>query len=129
LARGKLLEETSLFAKAHVAAATFGQSVVPSAKDEVDLHFIAFVQALSAENPGERRLVELDGRRQVPLDHGKSEDLLKVIQCPLDSNGTIKRLASFLLYRTLPTFFVINTSRFPVHKTLALLVLDHLEGV
>jgi len=77
LARGKLLEETSLFANAHVAAATLGQSVVPSAKDEVDLHFVAFVQALSAENPEERRLVELDGRRQGPFDHGKSENLLK----------------------------------------------------
>jgi len=75
--RAKALEETTLFAEAHVAAASLGQSAAPSADEVVDLHFITFVQVPSAVTPDERRLVELDGRRIEPIDLGKSEDLLK----------------------------------------------------
>lgn len=70
---GKLLEETTLFAKAHIDAATSGQSAVP-APDRLDtnLHFTCFVIAPSPETK-EKRLIELDGRRAGPIDHGASE--------------------------------------------------------
>ncbi|KAF8328398.1 peptidase C12, ubiquitin carboxyl-terminal hydrolase [Cantharellus anzutake] len=76
-ARAEALENTKLFAEAHVDAASLGQSAVPSSDDDSDLHFVAFVQVPSAVTPSERRLVELDGRRRSPIDLGKSEDLLK----------------------------------------------------
>jgi len=75
--RAKTLQETHLFADAHVTAASLGQSAVPSVNDDVDLHFIVFIQAMSSEEPGQKRLVELDGRRPAPVDHGKSEDFLQ----------------------------------------------------
>ncbi|EUC67136.1 ubiquitin carboxyl-terminal hydrolase [Rhizoctonia solani AG-3 Rhs1AP] len=67
---GKILEETTLFAKAHIDAATSGQSAVP-APDHLDtnLHFTCFVVAPSPETK-EKRLIELDGRRAGPIDHG-----------------------------------------------------------
>lgn len=68
--RGKLLEETTLFAKAHIDAATSGQSAVPAPdRLETDLHFTCFVIAPSPET-GESRLIELDGRRAGPIDLG-----------------------------------------------------------
>ena len=76
--RAKALEETTLFAEAHVAASSLGQSAAPSADTVVDLHFITFVQVRSAVTPDVRRLVELDGRRTEPIDLGKSGDLLEV---------------------------------------------------
>ena len=48
------------------------------------LHFTYFVQAPEAFEreaefaPGERCLIELDGRREGPVNRGKSTDLLKV---------------------------------------------------
>lgn len=68
--RGKLLEETTLFAKAHIDAATSGQSAVPAPdRLDTDLHFTCFVIAPSPES-GESRLIELDGRRAGPIDLG-----------------------------------------------------------
>lgn len=74
--RAKLLETTDLFATAHAAAASGGQSSMPENLDTND-HFVAFVQAPDPENPGKQRLIELDGRRPAPLDLGPSENLLK----------------------------------------------------
>lgn len=71
--RGKLLEETTLFAKAHVDAATSGQSDVPAPDDlDTNLHFTCFVIAPSPEDQ-KTRLIELDGRRAGPIDHGACE--------------------------------------------------------
>lgn len=81
--RAKILESTPLFASAHASAASSGQTAVPENLD-VDLHFTCFVQAPSATArkdqtvTGERRLIELDGRRDGPIDRGESTDLLKV---------------------------------------------------
>ncbi|ELU44610.1 ubiquitin carboxyl-terminal hydrolase, family 1 domain-containing protein [Rhizoctonia solani AG-1 IA] len=84
--RGKLLEETTLFAKAHIDAATSGQSAVPAPdRLDTDLHFTCFVIAPSPETK-EKRLIELDGRRAGPIDHGPSEqdklleDVAKIVK-------------------------------------------------
>ncbi|KAG9104920.1 ubiquitinyl hydrolase 1 [Ceratobasidium sp. 370] len=72
--RGKLLEETTLFAKAHIDAATSGQSNVPTPdRLDTDLHFTCFVIAPSPETK-EQRLIELDGRRAGPIDLGPSDE-------------------------------------------------------
>ena len=89
LQRAELLEKTDLFASAHAEAAAGGQSAAPSADEECDLHFTCFVTAPTAaerdtQTPtGERRLIELDGRRARPIDRGESTDLLKVCPRPL----------------------------------------------
>jgi len=75
-ARAALLEKTPLFESAHVDAASLGQTAIP-ADLNTDLHFVTFIQASSGEVDGQRRVVELDGRRPGPIDHGKSEDFLE----------------------------------------------------
>lgn len=89
--RAKALETTPLFASIHAAAASGGQTSVPTNLD-TDLHFTCFVKAPSP--PREEgvvstkpaRLLELDGRRAGPVDRGECEDLLKV--CML--SGTVR---------------------------------------
>lgn len=73
--RAKLLDEATFFEAAHTAAAETGQSAVPQGADkDVDTHFIAFVEA--EDRHGGRRVVELDGDREGPLDRGECTDLL-----------------------------------------------------
>lgn len=74
--RAKLLEETELFASIHRSAAHSGQSQIPEHLD-TDLHFSAFVQAPSPHDAG-LHLIELDGRREGPIERGISDDLLAV---------------------------------------------------
>lgn len=51
------------------------QTEAPSADAEIDLHFSAFV---AADVEGQQTLVELDGRRPKPVNHGPIEgDLLQ----------------------------------------------------
>jgi len=80
--RAKHLAETKLFENAHIDAATLGQTAIPTDVD-TDMHFITFIQGASGEENGGMRLVELDGRREGPVDHGPSEDLLKVRPRPV----------------------------------------------
>lgn len=89
-----MLATTPLFANIHAESAESGQS---AATIDTDLHFTCFVAA--ADNAvraaaqgaplGEgvkqedldatpKRLVELDGRRAGPIDHGECTDLLTV---------------------------------------------------
>jgi hypothetical protein len=79
--RAKLLETTPLFADIHAQAASSGQSAVPTNLD-TDLHFTCFVAAPSSRGPGSedagKRLIELDGRRNGPIDRGECTDLLAV---------------------------------------------------
>ncbi|KAI0791638.1 hypothetical protein BC629DRAFT_1511155 [Irpex lacteus] len=83
--RSKLLETTPLFADIHAQAAAAGQTAAPSANDRVDLHFTCFVQAPSPPSreegieveEGQRRLIELDGRRGGPIDRGVCTNLLQ----------------------------------------------------
>ena len=83
--RAKLLETTPLFASIHAEAAAGGQTSAPAANAKVDLHFTCFVQAPSPpsreegiEAPDDAfRLIELDGRRNGPVDRGECNDLLE----------------------------------------------------
>ncbi|ODN79794.1 hypothetical protein L202_03697 [Cryptococcus amylolentus CBS 6039] len=82
LERAKLLDETTFFSDAHTSAAQEGQSSVPTDLENVEEHFIAFVEAINED--GEKRIVELDGGRTGPLDRGLSTnflpDVAKVVQ-------------------------------------------------
>lgn len=49
------------------AAAQEGDTAPPALEDVVDLHFVALVN----QND---RLVELDGRKSFPIDHGKTSN-------------------------------------------------------
>lgn len=70
--RAKYLEEDEELVKAHATAATGGHTRPPSAEEEVDLHFVAFVCV-------DGDVYELDGRKEFPINHGKSssDSLLK----------------------------------------------------
>lgn len=48
----------------------------PALEDDTDLHFVTFV-----EHKG--FLIELDGRRNSPINHGKIEKGLLDVRCPL----------------------------------------------
>jgi ubiquitin carboxyl-terminal hydrolase L3 len=85
LERAALLERTPLFANIHAEMASEGQSAVPPNLD-TDLHFTCFVRAPSAESRRSEvtghdwRVIELDGSRDGPVDHGPctDKDFLKV---------------------------------------------------
>ncbi|KAG6856669.1 hypothetical protein H0H87_002046 [Tephrocybe sp. NHM501043] len=71
--RAKLLETTPLFANIHAEAASSGQTEVPTDLD-TDLHFTCFVRAPAVRGPGSPggyRIIELDGRREGPVDRGE----------------------------------------------------------
>ncbi|ORY86146.1 hypothetical protein BCR37DRAFT_206041 [Protomyces lactucae-debilis] len=73
-ARIDAIETSSLIRESHAHVATQGQSAVIGAEEEVTLHFIAFVK-----NERTGHLVELDGSRAGPIDHGalaEDEDVL-----------------------------------------------------
>ncbi|EIE23291.1 peptidase C12, ubiquitin carboxyl-terminal hydrolase 1 [Coccomyxa subellipsoidea C-169] len=90
--RGKYLEEPPPGApdldEAHQAAAQEGDTAPPSLDEVVDLHFVALVESSG-------RLLELDGRKSFPIDHGptSSDDLLKdaamVAKEFMDGNSSI----------------------------------------
>lgn len=69
------LETTPLFASIHADAASTGQTAIPTNLD-TNLHFTCFVEAPSPSESG-NRVIELDGRREGPVDRGECTDLLK----------------------------------------------------
>ena len=105
LERAELLRTTPLFTSLHAESASSGQS---SQVTDTDLHFTCFVEApeadvrttaqelsfgkegvrdlkegmkegsLDGEQTSGMRLIELDGRRAGPVDHGECKDLLVV---------------------------------------------------
>lgn len=83
LERAKLLENTPLFKNIHAETANTGQTAPPEDL-KVDLHFTCFVEApdASVRRSGggkySKRLIELDGSREGPMDHGPVDDFLKV---------------------------------------------------
>jgi ubiquitin carboxyl-terminal hydrolase L3 len=89
--RAKLLEDAEFFSTTHTNLAQQGQSSVPEDLD-VDNHFICFVEAVNAKGYvvstlpmisnvdgfRDKRVVELDGGRNGPLDRGECTSLLHV---------------------------------------------------
>ncbi|KAE8260878.1 hypothetical protein A4X13_0g64 [Tilletia indica] len=71
--RASYLESFQQLQTTHASAAQGGQTSAPAAEDPVDLHFVCFVRHNGS-------LVELDGDRKGPVDHGvaleSQEDLL-----------------------------------------------------
>ncbi|KAI9197455.1 uncharacterized protein BJ171DRAFT_519578 [Polychytrium aggregatum] len=61
--RAKTLESSKELARIHDESSHQGQTHAPSADEEVDLHFICFVEK-------ERHIYELDGRKPFPINHG-----------------------------------------------------------
>ena len=84
LERAKLLlENTSPFKNIHAETAVTGQTAPPPDLN-VDLHFTCFVEApdasvrAPASGQYSKRLIELDGSRDGPMDHGVVDNFLKV---------------------------------------------------
>lgn len=69
--RAKVLEESKELFAVQKNSSKQGQSDVPDAGDDVDLHFICFIEHNGV-------LYELDGRKAVPINHGACTDLLNV---------------------------------------------------
>ncbi|TPX51121.1 hypothetical protein SeMB42_g01027 [Synchytrium endobioticum] len=67
--RANELELDQDLAKAHEASSREGQSRVPDAAEDVDLHFVCFVLK-------DGDLYELDGRKPFPINYGPCTDLL-----------------------------------------------------
>jgi hypothetical protein len=83
LERAKIFEDTPLFKNIHAETAETGQTAPP--KDlKVDLHFTCFVEApdasvrTSTKGGYSKRLIELDGSRDGPMDHGPVKNFLQV---------------------------------------------------
>eukprot|EP00128_Syssomonas_multiformis_P000702 Colp12_sorted_trinity150504_noHs@17181 len=77
--RGHYLSDDEGITTAHSESAAEGQTEAPTEDEEVNLHFVCFVQKNG-------RLYELDGRKPRPVDHGPSSadsllaDAAKVVQ-------------------------------------------------
>ncbi|XP_032237490.1 ubiquitin carboxyl-terminal hydrolase isozyme L3 isoform X2 [Nematostella vectensis] len=63
--RGEKLETDEGITEAHEASAQEGQTEAPSADEPVNLHFVSIVHKDGA-------VYELDGRKEFPINHGKS---------------------------------------------------------
>ncbi|ORY97609.1 ubiquitin carboxyl-terminal hydrolase isozyme L3 [Syncephalastrum racemosum] len=68
--RAELLENNRELATIHERCALEGQTQAPGLNEDVDLHFITFVEA-------DNHLYELDGRKLFPINHGKCTDLVE----------------------------------------------------
>lgn len=75
--RGHWLENDTEIEKAHIQCESFGQSESPASVDEVDMHFITFVNH-------EGVIMELDGRREGPIFRGKVANDSEFGQAVLD---------------------------------------------
>jgi ubiquitin carboxyl-terminal hydrolase L3 len=87
--RADLLYNSQALEKAHQGAATQGQSSVPDAEDDIDLHFVCFIK------DSKNDLWELDGRRKGPLNRGQigDEDVLSEKALGLGVRPFLKREA------------------------------------
>ncbi|CDZ98650.1 Ubiquitin C-terminal hydrolase UCHL1 [Phaffia rhodozyma] len=72
--RTALLASSTLLERAHSVASGTGQTILREEDNDTNLHFTCFVQARAQD--GRAHLIELDGRRKGPIDHGVSTDLL-----------------------------------------------------
>ncbi|GAA6049990.1 hypothetical protein JCM3770_001902 [Rhodotorula araucariae] len=88
LERAQLLVQNHDLERVHTDAAHTGQTAAPALEDDTDLHFVTFV-----EHNG--FLVELDGRRNSPVNHGKIEhglldDTVAVVKRIMDLTQSIQ---------------------------------------
>lgn len=86
--RADLLYNSQALENAHKSAAAEGQSSVPPAEDEVDLHYVCFVK------DEKNNLWEMDGRRKGPLQRGAlsaDEDVLSEKALDLGVRQFMKR--------------------------------------
>ncbi|GAA5834196.1 hypothetical protein JCM11251_000568 [Rhodosporidiobolus azoricus] len=67
LERAQLLVSSNELERVHEDAAQTGQTATPNLEDDVDLHFVTFVDHNGF-------LIELDGRRNSPINHGKIKE-------------------------------------------------------
>ncbi|KAI8807356.1 ubiquitin carboxyl-terminal esterase L3 [Cladochytrium replicatum] len=67
--RGRALEFDDDLVRIHEETSHEGQSQVPDREDDVDLHFVCFVQK-------DGMLFELDGRKPCPVNHGRVNDFV-----------------------------------------------------
>ncbi|KAJ3128410.1 Ubiquitin carboxyl-terminal hydrolase isozyme L3 [Nowakowskiella sp. JEL0407] len=67
--RARELERDSELAKLHDNSSLAGQTAAPNRDEEVDLHFVCFVEK-------EGHIYELDGRKPFPINHGAATNLL-----------------------------------------------------
>lgn len=115
LERAQVLATTPLFENIHAETASSALNQT-APKIDTDLHFTCFVEApeaefrwIARERDGEGtgediekereeaargsgtgiRVVELDGRREGPIDHGECKDLLKV-SCPFSLGDSLR---------------------------------------
>lgn len=102
--RAKVLEDSQELARASKSAATRGSSRVPSAEEDVDLHYVCFVKSEK-----DNHIYELDGRRKGPLDRGfigeddiLSDRAIDIVQTFTDRERSTGRL-DFSLIALAPT--------------------------
>ncbi len=71
--RAEYLKTDDSITSAHSASAQEGQTETPSLEEELELHFITYIQKDGV-------LYEMDGGKDIPIAHGSatSEDLLEV---------------------------------------------------
>ncbi|GAA6018439.1 hypothetical protein JCM10207_000895 [Rhodosporidiobolus poonsookiae] len=63
LERAQLLVKSNELERVHEETAQTGQTETPNLEDDVDLHFVTFINHRD-------HLIELDGRRNSPINHG-----------------------------------------------------------
>jgi len=87
--RAELLYNSQALERAHQGAASQGQSSVPGAEDDIDLHYVCFVK------DEKNHLWEMDGRRKGPLDRGEigEDDVLSEKALDLGVRKFLKREA------------------------------------
>jgi len=111
LERAKLLENTSSLKNIHASTAVTGQTAPPRDLN-VDLHFTCFVEApdalvrTSASGQYSKRLIELDGNRDGPMDHGPVDDFLKV----RNSRRVLEILTYLLTVCFVLSFMMLNST-------------------
>lgn len=88
LERAQLLTTANELERVHEETAQGGQTAAPALEADTDLHFVTFV-----DHDG--YLIELDGRRNSPINHGKIEkdlleDTVKVVKRIMDLTQSIQ---------------------------------------
>ncbi|GAA6009211.1 ubiquitin carboxyl-terminal hydrolase [Rhodotorula paludigena] len=80
LERAQLLTQSNELERVHEETAQTGQTAAPALEADTDLHFVSFVEHKGC-------LIELDGRRNSPVNHGEiKEGLLE------DTVAVVKRI-------------------------------------